>query len=285
VATLIVAPAAVAQDAAGPTCALVSAAEVSSIVGAQLALNPNSSAYYCSLGEGSALTISLLPETELEPMKADFSGGGEDLTVAGNSAWWQESSGNFLVAANGSVLFLNGWSIAETAEDKLTALTALAELIVPRVPPPAYPITVARLTGLIPSTIGGEALEISVVPGWYLLGQGEAVRPEAQAVLDLLAQQGRSSDELVVVAGTTSSGAGALVAAVPDVDASTLVGPLLGVLLPGVAAAPTSSVELGGKQVTRVESEPVIHTYASGDVVALANGTDDFLASFFDPLP
>jgi hypothetical protein len=37
--------------------------------------------------------------------------------------------------------------------------------------------------------------------------------------------------------------------------------------------------------VSRIEIEPVIHAYASGDIVAYANGPDDFLSSFFASLP
>jgi hypothetical protein len=77
VATLALSAVAAAQgEAPVPTCALASADEVSTVLGSQIALNENSGGYYCSLGGDSALTISLLPETELEPMKADFSGGG-----------------------------------------------------------------------------------------------------------------------------------------------------------------------------------------------------------------
>jgi hypothetical protein len=285
VALLGLAPLVAAQeDAPEPTCALASADEVSAIVGAQLTLNENSSAFYCSLGS-DPLTISLLPETELEPMKADFSGGGEDLTVAGQPAWWQESSGNFLVAANGSVLFLNGWYVAETAADKLAFLTALAELILPRIPPPADPGVAASLTALIPTTIGTEAVDVSIVPGWYLVGTAAASRPEAQALLDLLAAEGMSSGDLVFAGGTASSGSSAIVATVPGLEATTLLTPLLSALVPAAGTAATSTVELGGKQVTRIETEPVIHAYASGEAVALANGPDDFLASFFSSLP
>ncbi len=258
---------------------------MSTVLGYQIALNENSGGYYCSLGGDSALTISLLPETELEPMKADFSGGGEDLTVAGHPAWWQDSSGNFLVAANGSVLFLNGWYIAETSAEKVALLTSLAELIVPRVPPAADPDVAARLTSLIPATIGTEAVDVSVIPGWYLVGVGDGSRPETQALHDLLAAQGMSSADLVFAAGTVSSGSGAFVATVPGMDASTLLTPLLSALVPAAATAPVSTVELGGKQVTRFEVEPTIHAYASGDIAAYANGPDDFLAAFFASLP
>ena len=286
VATLALSAVAAAQgEAPVPTCALASADEVSTVLGSQIALNENSGGYYCSLGGDSALTISLVPETELEPMKADFGGGGEDLTVAGQPAWWQESSGNFLVAANGSVLFLNGWSIAETAADKLALLTSLAELIVPRVPPAANPDVAARLKALIPSTFGTEAVDVSVIPGWYLVGVEDGSRPEAQAFLDLLAAQGMDAADLVVAAGTASSGSSAILAAVPGLDASTLLTPLLSALVPAAATAPVSTVELGGKQATRIELEPVIHAYASGDIAAYANGPDDFLASFFASLP
>jgi hypothetical protein len=280
------APVAAAQtEATAPTCALVSADEVSSVVGAAIALNENSSGYYCSLGEGSALTISLVPETELEEMKADFGGGGEDVTVAGHPAWWQESSGNYLVAANGSVLFLKGWGIAETAADKLTHLTAVAELILPRVPASADPDLAARLNGLMPATIGGEALDVEIIPGWYVIGTADASRPEMKAVHDLLAAQGRSSADLVVVAGAASSGSSAIVMSAPGLDGSTLLIPLLAALLPAADTAPASTVELGGKQVTRVEVEPVLYAYASGDLVAYASGPDDSLGSFFASLP
>jgi hypothetical protein len=284
-ALLALAPLVAAQeDTPEPMCALTSADEVSAVAGAPFTLNENSSAFYCSLGS-DPLTISLVPETELEPMKADFGGGGEDLTVAGLPAWWQESSGNFLVAANGSVLFLNGWHVAETAADKVAILTALAELIVPRVPPPADPEVAARLTSLIPATIGTEAVDVFIVPGWYLVGTAATSRPEAQTLHDLLAGQGMSSADLVLAAGTASSGSSAVLATVPGLDAASLRTPLLSAIVPTAGTAASSTVELGGKQVTRIETEPVTHAYASGDAVALAYGSDDFLTSFFSSLP
>jgi hypothetical protein len=286
VAAATLAPVVAAQDEPPePSCALVSADEVSAVVGAQYTLNDNSGAYYCSLGGPSDLTISLLPETELEPMKADFSGGGEDLSVAGQPAWYQDSSGNFLVAANGSVLFLNGWSIAETSAETRALLTAIAELIAPRVPPPADPDVAARLTSLIPPSIGTEALEVSVIPGWFLIGPGNGSRPEVQTVLDLLAAEGMDPTDVVFAVGAADSGNSAIVASVPGLDASTLLTPLLSAIVPAAGTALVSTVELGGKQVTRIEIEPNVNGYASGDIVAYANGPDDFLASFFGSLP
>jgi hypothetical protein len=285
VAALALAPVAAAQgEPPAPNCALVSVDEVNTVLGAQLTFNDNSSGYYCSIGAEAHLTISLLPETELEQMKADLSGGGEDVTVAGHPAWYQDSSGNFLVATNGSVLFFNGWSIAETSAEKLALMTALAELIVPRVPAGADPDVAARLTALLPATIGTEAVDVSIIPGWYLLGTDVAIRPEAQTVIDLLGTQGKATADLVVVAGVADSGSSAIVATVPGLEASTLLGPLFSAIVPTASTAPVSTVELGGKQVTRFELEPVIHAYASGDVAAYANGPDDFLASFFASL-
>jgi hypothetical protein len=188
------------------------------------------------------------------------------------------------VAANGSVLFLNGWYLAETSAEKVALLTSLAELIVPRVPPAADPAVAARLTAPIPTTIETEAVDASVIAGWYLVGSEDPIRPEAKAFHDLLAAQEMDSADLVVAVGTASSGSGAIVATVPGLDASTLLIPLLSAIVPAAGTAPASTVDLGGKPVTRFDVEPVIHAYASGDIAAYANGPDDFLASFFAPL-
>jgi hypothetical protein len=286
VASLALAPVVAAQgEAPEPDCALVSIEEVNAVLGAQLTFNDNSSGYYCSIGADAHLTISLLPETELGQLKEDLSGGGEDLTVGDYPAWWQDSSGNFLVAANGSVLFFNGWSIAETSAEKVAFLTSLAKLIAPRVPPGADPDVAARLTALIPATIGTEAVDVSVIPGWFLVGAGDPIRPEAQTVFDVLAAQALSSADLVFAGGTADSGSSAIVATVPGADASTLLIPLFSAIVPAAGTAPVSTVEIGGKSVTRIGIEPVIHAYASGDTMAYANGPDDFLASFFASLP
>ena len=192
------------SEATEPTCALVSADEVATIVGAPLPLNENSSGYYCSLGGDSALTISILPETELEPMKADFSGGGEDVTVAGHPAWWQESSGK--LPRFGERFRPVPERLVHRGRPPISsrARRSLAELIVQRVPPAADPDVAARLKTLIPATIGSEALDVSVIPGGrrqrHREPAGDAGRPR------LPAAPGKSSVDFWSAAGTGELG-------------------------------------------------------------------------------
>ena len=271
--------------AAGRSCAVVTADEVNAIFsGANLTLDEDSvgAGYYCGFRGGFDLTISVIPETDLEETKADF-GEGEDMTVAGRPGWWQESSGNLAVAANGSVLFMNGWDSAETDGEKVALLSRLAELIVPRIPTGADSAVAARLTGLLPPEIAPDA--ISVIPGWYVLRVDDASTPERKALRDLLASQGRTTADLVFVFGSDGAGGSAIMTEVPGLDTSALLPLLLDAVIPAAAIAPVATVEIGGRQVTRIETEPPIFAFVSGDAVVFANGSDAFVASVIAPIP
>ena len=113
----------------------------------------------------------------------------------------------------------------------------------------------------------------------------------AQALTDALAAQGKTPADILLVSGGlesdpgSGSDAGILIAQFKGADASTLMLPFLGAFLPEASTAEVTTTEIGGKQVTVVPVDPVIHAYATGDLAIYANGTDDFLARFFSSLP
>lgn len=273
-------PAAAQGPAAGPSCAVVSVEEVNAIFGgADLGLEDNSARYYCSFDGSFDLTISVMTDTDLAAGTTGF-GDGVAVTVGGAPAWWQESSGNLAVAANRSVVFMNGWGSADTSEEMLALLSELGALIAPRIPPGPDPALAAQLEALLPPSVPRESAV--AVPGWYLLPP-DAGTPEVLALQGLLASQGRSSADLVLVAGSDDAGGSAFVAAVPGLDPSALLMLLLNTILPGAASAPVSIVEIGGRQVTRIETEPPLFGFVSGDAVVYATGSDAFVASVIGP--
>lgn len=281
-ATLALGGTAAAQDpGAGSACALTSVEEANAVfAGAGLVENDNSRGYYCAFSGTFDLTLSLMQETTLADYTSRFPDGGVDVTAAGMPAWWQEGSGNLGVAANGSVLMMNGWGSSDDSPTQLALLSTLAERIVPRIPPPADPEVVAGLTALLPAGLEGG---VAVLPGWYLAGSLRGT-PELQALADLLAAQGLTPDDLVIVQ-TGSGDRSAVLAEAPGADAGPLLLPLLSAILPPLAAAPVSTVEIGGRQVTRFEMEPPFFAAAAGSRVAFAYGPDDFLATFFATAP
>jgi hypothetical protein len=61
--------------------------------------------------------------------------------------------------------------------------------------------------------------------------------------------------------------------------------PLLNAIAPTAATAPVSSVEIGGRQVTRIETEPPTFAFVLGDAAVFANGSEAFVQSLLGPVP
>jgi hypothetical protein len=140
----------------------------------------------------------------------------------------------------------------------------------------------------MPSDIGGSKLEIQTVGGDLLLGLMSPEDPRVAALIEALAAQGRTPGDITLMGGGTSAendDAGVAAILVKGADASALLVPLVDALLTDGSDAPTSQVTLGGKQVTRIAADPVLHAYATGDVIVVVNGPDAFLASYFSSLP
>jgi len=261
---------------------MVTADEANAIFGgANLVLSDNSAGYYCSFDGGFDLTISVMTDTDLAE-GTDGYGEGEAVTVAGNPGWWQEGSGNLAVPANQSVVFMNGWGGGETGAEVLGRLSSLAELIVPRIPPGPDPAVTAQLAALLPPSVAPDT--VAAIPGWYLLPFDDVSTPERQALHGLLAAQGRTTADLVLVTGSDGAGGGVYMAAVPGLDPSALVLLLLNAIAPPAAAAPVSTVEIGGRQLTRIETEPPIFALVQGDAAVYASGSEAFVQSLLEPV-
>jgi hypothetical protein len=171
------------------------------------------------------------------------------------------------------------------------ALTELAELVLPRLPAGPSPEDVARLKGLIPEAIGGLPVDVQAFSGELFLGFGDPDDPNVRALDDALAAQGLTGADILVVGGGVEaeekpeSDYAVLLVQFKDVDATSLLLPFVKGAIPGASTAEITTAEVGGKQVTVIASDPVIHAYATGDLLALVNGPDDFLAAFFASLP
>jgi hypothetical protein len=273
---------AVAQEPATvPSCAVVSPAEVNAIfLGTDLAFGDNSARYYCTFRGSFDLTLSVMTDTDLAAAVAGF-GEGEFLTVAGAPAWWQESSGNFAIGANGSVVFMNGWKAGATDAETQSRMAALAALVAPRIPPGPDAAVAAELAALLPPSVTPDM--VAAVPGWFIVPIGDASTPERLALQGLLASAGRTTADLVLVGGSDGVDGGAYLAKVPGVDPSALLLLLLGALLPGAMTAPISVVDIDGHQVVRVGTEPPVAAFVRGDAVVYASGSDAFVQSLLAP--
>ncbi|MBX3031475.1 MAG: hypothetical protein KF809_15115 [Chloroflexi bacterium] len=273
------------SPAGGPSCAMVTVDEVNAIfLGAGLSYGDNSARYYCTFRGDFDISISVMTSVELDEVTPLY-GEGEAVTVAGGPGWYQDSSGNLAVPANRSVVFMNGWGSPDTRAN----MSRLAALIIPRIPPGPDPAVVERLTALLPPVVVPET--VGGAPGWYLIPADDVSTPEIEALQGLLASQGRTTADMVLVLGSDGADGSAILAHVPGLDPSALGLLLLNALLPAATTAPVSVVEIGGRQVTRIEIEQPffsgtaqpMYAFVIGDAAVYATGSDAFVQSFLGP--
>jgi hypothetical protein len=286
-ASVAMAPAASGQSpsAPPPECALLTVDEVADALALTTVELSSGSPYYCSFTGDTYLYVVTQPGSDLERIKTE-NPGGIDLTVGGRPAWFVADSGSLWVDADGQVLGLSSYGGEDTAALQ-AGLVALAELALPRLPAGPSAEDVARLEGLVPDTIGDEPVTTQTFTGEMLLGFMEPDDPDVRALSDALAAQGKTPADIVIVSGNVESDSdlGILVGQVKGADASALLLPILLAFLQEPPSGEPTTTELGGKQVLVVPSEPVIHAYATGDLVVYVNGPDVFMADLFASLP
>ncbi|MFN8619415.1 MAG: hypothetical protein U0869_01550 [Chloroflexota bacterium] len=284
--SLAIAPAASAQ---GETCGLLTAAEVDTAFAATdtVVSTPGSAFCVFSGADAPRLLLSASPGEDLTQPKAD-NPDGKDVTVAGDPGWFSAGGSTLAVAAPGQLLTLQAY--LDPAPDPATLqsmLTGLAMLAIPRLPAGPDPAQLERIKALIPADIDGHALTTQSISGDLLVGFMDPEDPRVQALDSALAAQGLTAGDLTMVGGSTNDGSdvGIAVILVNGADATALFQPVIGAILGDQSAAPTTQVQLGGKTVTQIAGEPVLHAYASGDLIFVVNGSAAFLDTFFAGLP
>lgn len=292
VATVAFAPAVAAQDGspaasvAPVMCPLIAAAEVGTAFGATDMVANTGSPFYCSFGNASlSVSLSLQPATPLDTVKAD-NADGSALTVAGHDAWLGADGLNLWADANGSLLEVSVYG-ATAGPSVQTALTSIAATAIANAPAGPDPAAVAALSAFIPKTIDDSPVTVNTITGAMLSSFMDATDPEVKALVDALAAQGKTFDDVLMAAASVESDSdlGILVIQVKGADASQLLLPLVTGISGDAITDPVTTKEVGGKTVTVIPIDPGILGYASGDIAFYANGSDTFVADFFGSLP
>jgi hypothetical protein len=284
VGSLAFAPVASAQSEA---CTLLTADEVGAALGATDVTVGTGGSAFCVFSGASSLLISASPGADLTQARTDNPEGTE-ITVAGDPGWFSADASSLAVAAGSQLLTLQAY-LAEPpdAATLQAALTGLAELAIPRLPAGPDQADIDRIKALIPADIDGKAVTVQTISGDLLLGFMDPEDPRVQALDAALSAQGRTSADLTMVGGSTAddSGVGIAIILIKGGDATTLLQPVLSAVLGDQASAPTSQVQIGGRTLTRIEGEPVLHAYATGDLIIVVSGSDAFLEGYVASLP
>jgi hypothetical protein len=285
-ASLALGAAASAQSpsASPAACALLQVEEVAAAFEAEDVQLNGGSTYYCLFQGAVSLYLALQPGS-LDPIRTQYPEGTE-ITVADHPAWFASDASTLFVESDGQVLSLASYGDLSGA-DLQAALTTLAEAALPRVPPGPSPEDVAHVREHMPETLDGEALNVQLFTGQMLLSFLDPTAPAIVALQEALAAQGIGIEDIIVAAGNTTSGsdAGVLIVQFKGAEAAPMLEPFVLAFVPGADTASVTTEEIGGKQVTTVSAEQVIHGYANGDLAFYANGPDEALAAFFAGLP
>lgn len=289
VASILATPVTTAQDpspaaTAAPVCTLLTVDEVAAAFGVTSVEVSIAESFYCSFSGDVNLYLTVMPDSGLEQVRTENQDGAE-LTVGGRPAWF--ANGTLWVDAGGQVVTLATFGSALEDGDIQGTLATLAEAVLARIPAGPDPADVARLRALVPETIGDEPVLVQTFTGEMLLGLTDAGEAAVAELTAALAAHGISAADILIIAGDIEADqdAGILVVQFKGADAASLLLPFMGAFLPDAGTAAQTAVEVGGKQVTRLSTDPVIHAYATGDLGVYANGPDDFLAAFFSSLP
>jgi hypothetical protein len=210
---------------------------------------------------------------------------GTSLTLGGRPAWFTEALGPGIVLVELDQGLLALTAAVADGVDSEAALTSLAESVISRstslVAPPAPAPAVAAdadLEGLFPESIGGEPLTIQSATGASALDGF----PFQAAIGSAISAQGGDLSDLSVAFGITADYQGYVVAI-------RMVGLDAAAALPAVLEASGGSqeaTELGGKSVTRVESDgPTSYAYAKDDVIWMVQAAEPTAIEILSALP
>ena len=265
-------PPAVAQDGVAEAfCQLLTAKEVREVLGTKVEATADPTGCTWSSTKAGELAAASAGWTtvSLTDQKATWPDGA-DVTIGGRPAYY--SPGVFLnellIEVDPGVLWL---VVTGFDGDVQAALTTLGELAVPRVgslPPPEQPApapdialdAAPDLEALFPTTIGGQALDVS-----SLTGADAIVDPEDQAAVnEALASMGKSVDDLSFAFAFAPAGAVAAIR-VAGADAAAVL-PVLMQATEGADVEMTPA-QVAGKDVTLIASDTPYYAYPAGEVV------------------
>jgi hypothetical protein len=320
--TVLAAPVAAQDETAPPdeslapaVCDILTAEDVSAALGETLTLADGTGiacqfdADYEALRFLSLFT-SLTEDTSREDLVGFLCSASEtpapSAVPCGQEVPVGSSTGSYFPDAFGSMLYLdigNGDLLAmqlvgEPLEgvDKLEALTTLGALALPRVgdvpAPTSEPTETAaalerddELAALFPADIAGSPLTIETRRGESALVDTEA--DIKQLMLDALAAQGKSVEDLSIGFGFSDDGSVQIIALrIRGADVRPAVGSLLGAFTNGPVPSMTPQGVAAGKDVSSITQDgEQVYVYPKDDILWLVVADDAPLIETFARLP
>lgn len=243
-------------------------------------------------------TESPAPDASTEPCGADVPVGSS------TGAYIPEGFGTMLYVDTGTGDLLNLQLVGDPVEGvvKLDALTSLGALALPRLaslPQPEETAEVpdqtflpdADLEALFPTEIGGTQLTIESRRGSDAFQDSDI----PQEILDALATQGKTLDDMSVASGYAfnADGTFVLITAIRVMggDAAAFADTFVSVFNDGAAPAEQTQTQLSGKDVTVVRpttdstDDQLQYVYPKDDVVWVVSAAEPALSEAFSKLP
>jgi hypothetical protein len=285
--TLLVGPGARAQDF--PFCAILSAAEVSAAVGAEVAptYGDDRSCTYGSSAEDVFTMLSVTNGGTQMTIAKEIYTDGEDTTVAGQPAYLLAggfSNVLYIDRGDGDTLSFQLLGQPESV-DPAAALVGLGELAFPRLGTLVIPTPTPfvqqdpELAALFPADIGGTPVTVETMTEGLTLAEEQRAQVE-----QLLGSQGKTLDDLSAGFAFGMDPQYFIYALrVKGADASALRDPFLA--MSGAAGAPTPAQVAGKDVMVATISDQTQHVYAKGDVLWLVGAQEPILTEIFQKLP
>jgi hypothetical protein len=281
----------VAHAQGGPFCAILSAQEVSTAVGAEIAptYGDERSCNYASSDMDVFTTLYVTNGgTRMEIAKSVYTDGA-DVTVAGRPGWLRTTdfdSNLYIDRGDGDTLSFQLLSPPEGV-DVAAALEALGAIAFPRlatlVIPTPTPLVIVQqdpeLAARFPTEVAGTPVEVQTMT------QGLTVEPEQQAQVEaLLGSQGKTLADVSSGFAFSMDPAYSIIALrVKGADANALRDPFLA--MSGLEGAATP-IQVGGKDalVATIDGQTQ-HVYAKDDVIWIVYAEEPLLTEVFQKLP
>lgn len=304
-------------------CAILTTDEVSAALGEPMALVQGEGAS-CQFdadyeaGRFMSLFTSVAEDTAIADVEgflcpSGTPGPGESPEPCGVEVEVGDSVGSYIPEGFGTMLYVDAGGgdllavqlVGDTVEglDKLAALTDLGAIAVPRMAGIPQPIETEgpveatftpdnELEALFPSEIGGRALEVDSFQGAEAFADSDV----PQAILDALAVQGKTLDDVSIATGysfdpSTMELIGITAIQVAGGDMGSIADAFLQVFNGDTPPAEQTPGQVGGKDVTVVRptaestDDELQYVYPHGDVLWVVAATEPALSEVFSKLP
>ncbi len=312
-------PSVAPAPSASPFCAVLTAAEVGTALGADVTVG-GSTATSCSYAATDGATLTVLLEIgdlatligavpSAAPSSAAVPSGAvpspASLSVAGQTAYVTPDGTVLYVQTSDGVVSFGALGFPGTAADTTATLVALATTAIPRLPsipiPSAGPLAslvpspsaVANadpeLAAKFPPTIGGQAIEVQTYTARKLASSGMN-KATLKAIKSGLASVGKTLDDMTFGYSTYANGDLSAIR-VHGVNAASIEPQVLRLLLSGFKHPKQTPTKLHGKKVIKVtdgkssaSGEPT-YFYANGDVLWEVKAPEPDLGQIMQGLP